>query len=138
MTTQAKIGYGTLFKIGNGAAPEVFTTVAEVTAITPPNMSRDAIDASHELSPEGWREFIGGLKDGGEVSIELNFVPGSATTIALMAEIAADAGNKQIVFTTNEIFSFRALCTAFEPDAPLDDKMTATATYKVTGQPTLA
>lgn len=138
MTTQAKIGYGVLFKIGNGASPEVFTTVAEVTSITPPSLARDSIDASHEESPEGWREFIGGMKDGGEVSLELNFVPGSATTILLMAEIEAAAGNKQIVFTTGEIFSFKALCTAFEPDAPLDDKMVASVTYKVSGKPTLA
>lgn len=138
MATSAKIGYGTLFKIGNGASPEVFTTVAEVTSITPPGMSRDAIDATHEESPDGWREFIGGLKDGGEVSLELNFVPGSATTILLMAEIEANAGNKQIVFTTGEIFSFVALCTNFEPEAPLDDKMVASVTYKVSGKPTLA
>jgi predicted secreted protein len=138
MTTQARIGYGVLFKIGNGASPEVFTTVAEVTSITPPSLARDAIDATHEESPSGWREFIGGLKDGGEVSIELNFIPGHATTAILLAEIEAAAGNKQIVFTTGEIFSFSALCTAFEPEAPMDDKMVATATYKVTGKPTLA
>lgn len=138
MTTQARIGHGTLFKIGNGATPEVFTTVGEVTSITPPGMSRDAIDATHEESPDGWREFIGGLKDGGEVALELNFVPGSATTILLLAEIEAAPGNKQIVFTTGEVFSFRALCTNFEPEAPLDDKMVASATYKVSGKPTLA
>lgn len=138
MTTQARIGHGTLFKIGNGATPEVFTTVGEVTSITPPGMSRDAIDATHEESPDAWREFIGGLKDGGEVSLELNFVPGSATTILLMAEIEAAPGNKQIVFPAGEVFSFRALCTNFEPEAPLDDKMVASATYKVSGKPTLA
>lgn len=139
MATDAKIGYGVLFKIGNGASPtEVFTTVAEVTSITPPGMSRDAIDATHEESPDAWREFIGGLKDGGETSLELNFVPGSATTALLLAEIEAPAGNKQIVFTTGEIFSFKALCTNFEPEAPLDDKMVASVTYKVTGKPTLS
>jgi predicted secreted protein len=138
MATSARIGYGTLFKIGNGATPEVFTTVGEVTSITPPGMSRDAIDATHEESPDGWREFIGGLKDGGEVSLELNYVPGSATTILLNAEIEAAPGNKQIVFPGGEIFSFRALCTNFEPEAPLDDKMVASATYKVSGKPTLA
>lgn len=138
MTTQARIGHGTLFKIGNGASPEVFTTVAEVTAITPPQMSRDSVDASHNESPDGWREFIGGLKDGGEVELTLNWVPGSATTILLMQEIAADAGNKQVVFPNGEIFSFAALCTNIGPEAPVDGKMEASVTYKVTGKPTLA
>ena len=138
MTTQAKIGYTTAFKIGNGATPEVFTAVAEVTNIKPPSMSRDAVDATHNQSSEGWREFIAGLKDGGEVSLDVNFVPGSATTLTLMAEIDASLGNKQIVFPNGETFSFAALCTGIEPDAPMDDKMTATITYKVSGKPTLA
>lgn len=138
MTTQARIGLGTQFKIGNGAMPEVFTTVAEVTSITPPGLSRDTIDATHTSSPNGYREFIAGLKDGGEVSLDLNFVPGSATTALLLAEIEANAGNKQIVFPGGEIWSFQALCTGIEPTAPIDDKMAATVTYKVTGQPTLA
>lgn len=137
MTTSARIGHGAQFKIGNGATPEVFTAVAEVTSITPPGMSRDAIDATHMDSPDGWREFIGGLKDGGEVELALNWVPGSATTILLMTEIAAAAGNKQVVFPGGEIFSFSALCTGITPETPVDGKMEASATYKVTGKPTL-
>lgn len=138
MTTQAKIGYGVLFKIGNGATPEVFTTVAEVTNITPPALARDSVDASHEASPESWREFIPGMKDGGEMSFDINFVPGSSTTLLLLAEIEAAVGNKQVVWTTGEIMSFAGFCTAFEPDTPIDDKMTASVTYKVSGKPTLA
>ena len=138
MPTQAAIGHGVLFRIGNAGSPEVFTAVAEVTSVKPPNMARDAIDATHSESPEGWREFIGGLKDGGEVSLELNFVPGAATTALLMAELAAAPGNKQIVFPGGQIMSFVALCTALEPDAPVDGKMTASVTYKVSGKPTLA
>lgn len=138
MTTQAKIGYGVLFKIGNGATPEVFTTVAEVTNITPPGMSRDSVDASHEQSPNAWREFIPGMKDGGEVSFDINFVPGGSTTLLLLAEMDAAPGNKQIVWPTGEIMSFVSFETGFEPDTPIDDKMVATVTYKVSGQPTLA
>jgi predicted secreted protein len=138
MTTQAKIGFGVLFKIGNAATPEVFTTVAEVTNITPPGLARDSVDASHEQSPSAWREFIPGMKDGGEVSFDVNFVPGSATTLLLLAEMEANPGNKQIVWPTGEIMSFVGFMTGLEPDTPIDDKMVATATYKVSGQPTLA
>lgn len=137
MATQAAIGHGVQFKIGNGATPEVFTAVAEVTNVTPPGMSRDAVDATHMDSPEKWREFVMGLKDGGEVELELNFVPGSATTLLLMAEIDAAVGNKQIVFPGGQIMAFAAGMTGFTPETPLDDKMTASATYKVSGKPTL-
>ncbi|WP_061023893.1 phage tail tube protein [Bradyrhizobium sp. CCH5-F6] len=141
MTTQARIGYGTVFKSGNGASPEVFTTLAEVTAITPPAMARDTVDATHEESPGAWREFIAGLKDGGEVSLELNFVPGGSAALALTAELDLDGSsaskNRQIVFPDGSYFSFAGILTAFEPDAPIDDKMAASVTFKVTGKPSL-
>lgn len=141
MATSARIGYGTLFKSGNGASPEVFATLAEVTSITPPAMARDTVDASHEESPGAWREFIAGMKDGGEISLELNFVAGGSSSLALMSEFDLDGPlatkNRQIVFPDGSYFAFAAILTAFEPDAPLDDKMTASATYKITGKPTL-
>jgi predicted secreted protein len=141
MATSARIGYQTLFKSGNGASPEVFATTAEVTGITPPAMSRDTVDATHEESPDAWREFIAGLKDGGEVSLELNFVPGGSAAAALMAELNLDGPlakiNRQIVFPDGSYFAFAGILTGFEPDAPIDDKMAASATFKVSGKPTL-
>jgi predicted secreted protein len=135
MTTNATIGLGTLFKVGNGAVPEIFTTVAEVTGITPPAMSRDTVDASHELSPEAWREFIAGMKDAGEVSFDMNFVPGSTDAANFMAELglagSAALKNRQIVFPDGSIMAFAAILTGYEPDAPIDDKMAASVTLKV-------
>ena len=141
MATSARIGYQTLFKTGNGASPEVFATLAEVTGITPPAMARDTVDASHEESPGAWREFIAGLKDGGEVSLDLNFVPGGSASLSLTGELDLDGPlavkNRQIVFPDGSYFSFAGILTGFEPDAPIDDKMSASVTFKVTGKPTL-
>lgn len=141
MTTNARIGYGTLFKSGNGASPEVFATLAEVTNVTPPGFSRDTHDATHEESPEAWREFIAGLKDGGEISLEMNFIPGGSSSAAMVAELNLNGPqatiNRQIVFPDGSYFACAAILTAWEPDAPIDDKMTGSATYKVTGKPTL-
>jgi len=139
MTTSAKIGYGTLFQILTSTGPNVWTSVAEVTSITPPGLSRDTVDATHSESADKFREFIPGLIDGGEVSLELNFVPGNSTTTLLLAEIEqAAARSYKIVFPGGETFSFSGIATAFEPDAPVDDKMSASATFKITGKPVLA
>lgn len=141
MATSARIGYQTLYKSGNGASPEVFTTLAEVTGITPPAISRDTVDATHEESPGAWREFIAGLKDGGEVSLELNFIPGGTAIAALMAEMDLDGPsalkNRQILFPDGSYFSFAGILTGLEPDAPIDDKMSASVTFKVSGKPSL-
>ena len=141
MTTQARIGYGTMFQSGNGLSPETFTTLAEVTNITPPAMARDSVDVSHEQSPGAWREFIGGLKDGGEVKIELTFVAAGSAATALAAEmdlaVGSETKTRRIVFTDGAYFEFEGFLTGWEPDAPIDDKMSASATFKVSGKPYL-
>lgn len=147
MTTLAAIGHGNLLQIfDTGASPDAWVTVAEVTNITPPNLSRDAQEATHTESTEGWREFIPGLKDAGEVSAELNFVPDSDTTALLMAQFdSATLTTARILFAdgdvdasplTCSVWTFSAVLTGFPPEAPVDGKMTATATFKISGKPT--
>lgn len=139
--TNAKIGFGALFKIESLDSPNVMITVGEITSIKPPSVSRDAVDATHSESPEGWREFIAGLKDGGEASVDLNFVPGGAGITMLLRELGVDTVTAcAITLPTTPAYSwtFDAILTGFEPDIPIDDKMSATATFKVTGKPVLA
>ncbi|GLQ36751.1 hypothetical protein GCM10007908_03710 [Rhizobium albus] len=133
--TEALIGYGSEFRLGDGASPEVFTPVAEVNNITPPSDTVDVIDATHMASPNRTREFIEGLIDPGEASFEMNFVPGGPGDEAIQ-EWKATGGrrNCQIKFgNTNVIWTFAGILTGYEPDVPTDDKMTATVTIKVTG-----
>lgn len=140
MSTQARIGYGTLFASGNGASPEVFTTLGEVTNITPPGWSRDTVDATHELSPGAHREFIAGMADPGEVSLDLNFVPGGAARAALEAEKALTGSSaaitRKITYPDGSYLTFTGILTAVEDEAPIDDKMASTVTFKVSGAPT--
>ena len=137
MATDAAIGYGASFKRGDGASPEVFTALGEVTAINGFELSKDTVDATHMGSPDRYREFISGLRDGGEVSVELNFVPdGTAITNAFTDFDADVARNYQIVWADTSDFEFSGICTGISTAVPVDDKMSATFTYKVTGKPT--
>lgn len=137
MTNDASIGHGADFlRSDTGASGGNFGTVGEVLDITPPAISRDAVESTHMGSPEGWREFIGGLKDGGEAQIEINFAPGSATATAFLNDINADApGYYKIVFPDATEWGFSALATGLEPGIPIDDRMTATFTVKISGKP---
>lgn len=136
MTTNAKIGHGVLFKIASGDSPSVMTSIGEITSVTPPAISRDAIDATHTASPEKWREFIAGLKDGGEASADINFVPGSDGHGLLMDQLDLDTPTEcEIDFPDGSKFEFDAILTGYAPSAPIDDKMTATVTFKVSGKP---
>lgn len=129
-----KIGYNTDFAIYNGTT---YTDVAEVTSITWPGYSRDAVEATHLNSDDTFREYIPGLMDAGEVSIELNYVA-SASDVIVAALTAATIGQFKITAPTGVNCVFKAIVTSYQAQSPVDDRMTATATFKVTGKPTWA
>lgn len=135
-------GFGTLFKRGNGATPtEVFTTVANVTNISGPQRSRETIDVTAHDSPDGWMEFLGGLKDGGEISLDINYDPGNATHDLDDDFDDVEPRNYQVVIlpgTEDEhTWSISAVMTGLEDEFPYDGKMERSMTLKVSGKPEL-
>ena len=126
MTTGGRAAYGTLLKRGA-------TTLAEVTNLSGPGLSLDPLEmTSHDSG--GDREFIGGLLDGGEVTAEINFMPGNATHKQVIADMKARTVTTwSVVFPDTSTWSFSAFPTAFEPSAPVDGKLAASITLKVTG-----
>lgn len=132
-------GFGTAFQRGDGAGPEVFTSVADTTNISGPGLSRETIDVTSHSSPDAWMEFIGGLKDGGEVSLDVNYAP--AMHDVLIGDFDdVDPRNYRVVFPDPDTttWSFKAVMTGFESEAPYDDKLAATITFKVSGKPTIS
>lgn len=139
--SQARIGYGTLVKFSDGGSPETFKTLAEVVDITGPGLSRELPDATHMESPDGYREFLGGLKDGGEITLECNHLPNHETQDAETGVLALyDSGDRrawQIVFPVSPEVTWQmdAVVSAVEPNFPIDDKMGLSVTLKVSGKP---
>lgn len=131
--------FGTQIRRGDGGAPETFTAIANCTSITPPGLSRNTYDATTHGSPGGWMEFVGGLKDGGEFSTDVNYDPGDHDALIDDFDDAAPR-NYQIVFPDDldTTWSFTAVLTGFEPDAPHDGLLTASLTWKVSGKPTFS
>lgn len=129
--------FGTTFARGDGTTPtEVFTTLAGVSNIGGPGMSRETIDVTAHDSPDGYREFIGGLRDAGEISIDLNYRP--EVHDSLVEDLDAENPiNYKLTFPDGTEWAFPAILTEFEPEAPIDDKLAASATYKVSGKPVI-
>jgi len=137
MTVDATIGHNTLFQRDPGTGS--YATLAEVTSITPPNLARDTIDGTHMLSTDRYREFISGLRDGGEANIELSFIPGGSAMTALLIDFQSNSAVPyKIVFPNSQSWTFDAFVTSLGPEAPLDDKMSMAVTFKITGKPVLA
>lgn len=132
--------FGTKLKRGSATG----TAIAQVTNISGPGLSADAIDVTSHDSTSGYREFLQGLKDGGEISLDLNFDPVLATHDKVSGGVLDDfntgtAVSWYLVFTdaATSTWNFSGITTGFELEAPMDDKLAATVTIKVTGVPTL-
>ncbi|MFN4176423.1 phage tail tube protein [Phenylobacterium sp.] len=128
----AIIGHTTTFYVETtaGSSPS-FTKLGEVTAISPPGATTDAVDVTHMESADGIREFIPGLTDPGEVSLTLNWIPGDTTDDFILAW--SDKRACKIRFPNGVTWTFDGFKTSFQPDTPMDDKMTAELTVKASG-----
>ena len=133
-------GFGSELRRGDGATPEVYTAIANVTSLSGPAMERETIDVTAHDSPEQWMEFIGGLKDGGEVSMDVNYHPGEGTHNLLQDDFDDTAArNFRLVFPDPDetAWQLSLILTGLEPEYPYDEKLECSCTWKVTGKPTL-
>ncbi len=109
-----------------------------MTSITPPSAQIDQIDVTHMQSPDRRREFIPGLIDSGECSFEMNYVPDSDGDNELneILDLAVGLDRRRqcrITYPNGVTHTFTGSLQTYEPTIPVDDKMTATVTFKVSG-----
>lgn len=138
MASNAFAGVGALFQRSSMAGTPVFSTIAEVNSISLPNMSRGTHDVTSLDSTGGYKEFIGGFRDSGEVKIDLNFTEIGYND--LMEDFQTDSLiDYQIILpdTGATTLGFSAVCTAVGGTIPTDGKVTASATFKISGPVTL-
>ncbi len=137
--------FGTQLQIGDGATPtEAFTTIAEVMDISGPGLQQGTVEVTTHSSTNRYREFLATLKDGGEVSFDINYLPANGThdpTTGLLKKYEdGTIANYQLIFpdTAATQWDFSGIVTGFEPSEPVDGALTASVTLKISGSPTLA
>ena len=114
------------------------TSVTNLTNIGGPSMSADTIDVTDHSSANRYREFVQGLRDGGEVSVEGNFVYAQAVKVYNAFESNDVQSDAVIEFPNGNKITFDCIVTSFKPSAPHDDKIAYSATLKVSGRPVLS
>lgn len=129
----AKAAVGTVFKIGTFA-------VAQLKSIGGLDLTADTIDVTCLDSTGGWREFIGGFKNGGEVSMGGFFTGALGQDEMYDKFIAGTVTSCSIVFPTtiSANWAFDAVVTKFATAVATEGAVTFDAAVKVSGQPTLA
>ncbi|SNT76713.1 phage tail tube protein [Paracoccus seriniphilus] len=127
-----QIGYGSRVRIGVGETP-TWTELEFVGDIDMPDEQIDEIEVTHMKSPGRRKQFISGLTDGGEVSIPMNYIPGSATDVLLLG-LKASGETVQVEITLTETGTpeiYAGFLKGYARTAPVNDKMMATATFRL-------
>ena len=117
--------------------------IGGLTSIGGIEITAETIDTTTLDSDGGYREFIGGFKDGGEVPVEGFFEPGEESGQVEMQD-SLDAGTADpytIAFPTDPAYewNFNGVVTAFNVgNAEVDGTIGFGATIKVSGKPVLS
>jgi predicted secreted protein len=130
---QAIAGIGTIINRWDGSQ---WVPIANINSASGPGSERTTIDVTTLDSTGGYREFITGLRDGGEFTFGMNFV---IETYLLIKDDFEDNDLQQysVVFPDDESSTivFDGIVTGFPLDIPLDDKVTCNVTIKISGEP---
>jgi predicted secreted protein len=131
--------FGTQF-LRDSTGAGAYVAIASVADGDGPNISRESIDTTTHDSPGGWREFVKGLKDGGDANITLNYSPRQLTHKALRADLEEkELRSYRIVFLPGDVdqesVTFKAMITDLGHAWPVDDKLEQDVTFKISGPP---
>jgi hypothetical protein len=139
--SKAKPNKNTLCQRGDGGSPEAFSTIGEVTSFSSPQVQTDQIEVTNHDSTA--KEFISsGLADGGELSLEMNFVGSDSEQQGLRVDCyAGTTRNFKFVMndhaTTKTTVIFAAFVKMVDgPKAAVGEAYKMSVTLKVTGEPT--
>lgn len=140
---------GTLLKMGDGASPEVFTAIANVTGLNVPQTAGE-IDATHLASTSGYKESKQGYKEA-TVSGTLHFDPDNTThddATGLMSKFVSGATtNYKLDFSaadnngvgkpaTDPIMTFAGVLTEFSISSETESMVTASFSIRLASAPT--
>lgn len=139
MTTDAFVGK-VYFERGDGGSPETYTRVCQIFGIGGLGQTNALVDATTFCSG-GVREYISGLADGSEVTLNANFETTSFGSSQLKSMID-DVSNKvtrafQVVIddgiSSPVNLQFLAACLSWELGPSIDNKNTINYSVKISG-----
>lgn len=127
-------GVGTTFGKESPGSSGTYTNVAEIKNIEGPSSTRETVDTTSLDTVGGYRTFITGFRDGGTVTLSMNFT--SAGYALLLADFESNTMNKyKITLMDNSTIEFSGMITDMPLTIP-EDVVLVNVTIKVSGRPT--
>lgn len=143
MTTAAFVGKVFLER-GDGGSPETYTRVCQIFGIGGLGQTNALVDATTFCSG-GFREYIAGLADGSEVTLNANFETtsfGSSQLKAMIDDVTSKVTRAFRVVIDDQVnpavnLYFNATCLSWELGPSIDNKNTINYSVKISGAITI-
>ena len=128
---------GNIFFEREGSTPGQYDRVCEVFSITGVGETNSLEDVTTFCSG-GYREFIGGLADGEEMSIEANYGTSNSMTSLMIDDVKAKTNkNYRLVIedgSPTTVMSFAGTPLSWVLNPSVDSKNTISFTVKISGE----
>lgn len=141
--TDPSIGWGSEFWLSSDATTANLVALDQVFNMGLPNDQADRAEVTHYKSPNRRKQYIAALLDEADLTVEMNYEPGSDTDVLIRG--ARDAGTprafKQVLLDgLGASWHISGLCTVrgYERTTPNGDRKTATMTISINGATTEA
>lgn len=133
----AKIAYGAKLEVETAPGSAVFTEILEIKSVNKPDASIDDVDVTHMSSPGLAKEFLAGMTDFGDISFDINWVPGGGTDQFIEAWRASGLVRAtRLTYPGNVKDTFPAYVKGYSAGASSPgDALTGQLTLKVAGLP---
>lgn len=117
----------------------VYTSIAQVVSVTPPQMEVGASETTHLLSE--WREYIATIPDGGELTFNIEWDAAASTHGTLFSKFKdGESGEWKVILNDagDTVVAFAGCITNFSPsELTVDNVSMAALTVKVSGEVTI-
>lgn len=115
--------------------------VGGLSSITGVEVSADTTEVTALDNTDGYKEYLGGFKDGGEVPVE-GFLDGADQGQEKMLSALEDQNVHDFTIdfpaAIGKSWSFKGIVTKFSTSASVGDSIKYSGAIKVSGKPTLA
>lgn len=142
MATVAYLGQGTTLERDDTLDADTYgINIGQVQSIEGPSSTSDQVDVTNHSSLGSYREFISGLKDGGELNFDMILDPNGGG----FTQMNDDFENRTLMnylitlpdqppMTAATTLKIYAIVTGRSISIPTDDVIRASVTLKVSGQ----
>lgn len=141
MTTAANIGRWKAY-LGSTGSPLTYTAIEEVFEVTGLGQTNDLVDVTSFDSPEGTKEYIGGLADGQEITINCNYLPAGTQQAAMITAVETKVNRhfrvSYVGVSPAKTFTFDVAPLSWVVGPSVENKNTLSFTVKISGSITRA